>query len=93
MPPDRFLQRVQAIVSDNEAFLIAVRADREERSFNQALRQEQDEAYQESLRADREKEEKRRLERQQQEELERQQIEKEQSEQRIKEVINVDLSF
>nr|CAG4645023.1 EOG090X0B12 [Leptodora kindtii] len=85
LPPDRFLQRVQAIVSDNEAFLIAVRADREERSFNQALRQEQDEAYQESLRADREKEEKRRLERQQQEELERQQIEKEQSEQRIKE--------
>ena len=30
-------------------------ADREERSFNQTLREQQDEAYRESLRADREK--------------------------------------
>ena len=42
-------------MEENEASLIAARADRDERSFNQSLRQEQDAAYEESLKADREK--------------------------------------
>jgi len=42
-------------MSDNESSLVAERADREERSFNQSLRQQQDEAYLESLAADQEK--------------------------------------
>lgn len=48
-------QRLQIIMADNESVLVAARADREERSFNQSLRQQQDEAYQASLRADQEK--------------------------------------
>lgn len=42
-------------MGENEASLVAARADREERSFNQSLRQQQDEAYLESLRQDQEK--------------------------------------
>lgn len=53
--PAELMQRVDRLISDNEAGLVAARADREERSFNQTLRQQQDEAYEESLRADREK--------------------------------------
>lgn len=49
------IQRLQTIMEDNESAIIAARADREERSFNQSLRQQQDEAYQASLRADQEK--------------------------------------
>nr|CAG4647298.1 EOG090X0B12 [Megafenestra aurita] len=60
--PEAFIQRLRAVITDNEAFLVAARADREERSFNQALREEQDQAYLESLRADQEKEEKKRRE-------------------------------
>nr|CAG4650387.1 EOG090X0B12 [Sida crystallina] len=82
--PSEFLQRVQAIVADNEAFLVVARADREERSFNQALRQEQDEAYLESLRADREKEERKRLERQQLEEQEQQKLREVQAEMKLR---------
>nr|CAG4648812.1 EOG090X0B12 [Polyphemus pediculus] len=58
--PQEFLERLRGIITDNEAFLVVARADREERSFTQALRQEQDQAYLESLRADQEKEEKKR---------------------------------
>nr|CAH0106701.1 unnamed protein product [Daphnia galeata] len=61
--PEALVERLRTTISDNEAFLVAARADREERSFNQALRLEQDEAYLESLRADQEKEEKKRRER------------------------------
>nr|CAG4652067.1 EOG090X0B12 [Triops cancriformis] len=70
--PELLVQRLQALVSDNEAFLVAARADRNERSFNQSLRQEQDEAYQLSLMADREKEAKKRQEREEKEKAERQ---------------------
>jgi FAS-associated factor 2 len=61
-------------VADNEAFLIAARQDRLERSMTQTLRQQQDEAYQESLRADQEKEKRKieELERKRQVELEEQ---------------------
>lgn len=54
------MERLQAIMSDNEAFLVVARADRQERNLTQALRQEQDEAYLESLRADQQKEENKR---------------------------------
>jgi len=57
-----FLEQLRGIMSDNEAFLVVARAEREERNLTQALRQEQDEAYLESLRADQEKEEKKRRE-------------------------------
>ncbi|KAL4217955.1 FAS-associated factor 2 [Mactra antiquata] len=60
---EELVDRLQTIIQDNEASLVAVRADREERSFNQSLRQQQDEAYLESLRQDQEKERKKREER------------------------------
>ncbi|XP_041360810.1 FAS-associated factor 2-like [Gigantopelta aegis] len=62
--------RLENIMRDNEGSLIAARADREERSFNQTLRLQQDEAYLESLKADQEKERKKREEREKQEVLE-----------------------
>lgn len=52
---DDLIQRLDQLMLDNESSLVAARADREERSFNQSLRQQQDEAYMESLRADQEK--------------------------------------
>lgn len=72
-------------MTDNEAFLVVARADRDERSFTQALRQEQDQAYLESLRADQEKEEKKRRERLLEEERLKELREQEQAEQRKKE--------
>lgn len=72
-------------MSDNEAFLVVARADRQERSFTQALRQEQDEAYLESLRLDQEKEEKKRRERMLEEERLREEKEQEEAEIRKKE--------
>ena len=49
------LRRMSRLLEDNEGSLVAARADREERSFNQTLREEQDQAYLESLQADQEK--------------------------------------
>lgn len=72
-------------MSDNEAFLVVARADRQERSFTQALRQEQDEAYLESLRLDQEKEEKKRRERLLEEERQREEKEQKEAEIRKKE--------
>jgi len=57
------MERLQAIMTDNEAFLVVARAERQERNLTQALRQEQDEAYLESLRADQQKEENKRRQR------------------------------
>nr|CAG4645726.1 EOG090X0B12 [Lynceus sp. MCZ IZ 141354] len=79
--------RITNIVSDNEAYLIAARADREERNFNQVLRQQQDEAYQESLLADREKEAKKREERAQKEREEQELLAIEEEEKRAKEAL------
>ncbi|XP_050390066.1 FAS-associated factor 2 [Patella vulgata] len=53
--PEELLQRLERIMSENETSLAVARADREERNFNQTLRQEQDEAYLQSLHADQEK--------------------------------------
>lgn len=54
--PEEFIRRLRSVFEANEAYLIAARAERIERSFNQSLREQQDRAYLESLRADEEKE-------------------------------------
>lgn len=59
---------------------------RMERSLNQTLRAQQDQAYEDSLQADREKERLRRLERERREEEERQRRESEHQEQLEREV-------
>ena len=45
-------------MQDNEAFIVAARAERAERHMNQSIREEQDAAFQETLRQDQEKERK-----------------------------------
>ncbi|XP_076457146.1 FAS-associated factor 2-like [Babylonia areolata] len=65
--PSDLVRRIEGVMRENEASLVAARAEREERQFNQTLRQEQDAAYLESLRADQEKERKRKEERDRQE--------------------------
>ncbi|CAG5127080.1 unnamed protein product, partial [Candidula unifasciata] len=49
------IERLEQIMSENESSLATARAERAERSFNQSLRRQQDEAYLESLKADQEK--------------------------------------
>eukprot|EP00096_Caligus_rogercresseyi_P012806 TRINITY_DN5484_c0_g1_i1.p1 TRINITY_DN5484_c0_g1~~TRINITY_DN5484_c0_g1_i1.p1 ORF type:complete len:479 (+),score=138.37 TRINITY_DN5484_c0_g1_i1:138-1574(+) len=66
--PPALISRLEAIISDNEAYVVAARVDREERNLTQSLREEQDAAFQESLRLDRDREaakaeERRRVER------------------------------
>ncbi|ODN02705.1 FAS-associated factor 2-B [Orchesella cincta] len=77
--PDSVLSRLHQGVADNEAFLIAERQDRLERSMTQTLRQQQDVAYEESLRADQEKERRKaeEKEKKRQEEMEKQRLEDE----------------
>ncbi|XP_074656452.1 FAS-associated factor 2-like [Tubulanus polymorphus] len=85
--PEEFVNKLTRVMNDNEASLLTARAEREERSFNQSLREQQDAAYLESLKADQEKERKKReeLEKVEQEEEERRNQERE--EQRKKEEI------
>jgi FAS-associated factor 2 len=80
--PEELLGRLHQGVADNEAFLVAERQERLERSMTQTLRAQQDEAYQESLRADQEKDRKKREaeEKKRQAELEKQRIENEEKE-------------
>lgn len=85
--PDELIARLRTIVSDNEVALIAARAERVERNFNQTLRQQQDQAYLESLQADQEKERRRCEERERREGEARQQRERELEEQCHKEEI------
>jgi len=73
---DELIARLTRVIDENESSLISERAEREERSFNQTLRAEQDVAYEESLRADQEKARKKReeqeaIERAEQEEIDR----------------------
>ncbi|XP_063244113.1 FAS-associated factor 2 [Bacillus rossius redtenbacheri] len=88
LEPRGLLDHLQRIVADNEASLVAARADRVERSFNQTLRQQQDEAYLESLQADQEKERRRTEERERREGEERLRQEEERAEQDRKEEIH-----
>ncbi|KAG8224448.1 hypothetical protein J437_LFUL003171 [Ladona fulva] len=80
--PRELIMTLQTLMAENEASLIAARADRNERSFTQTLRRQQDEAYAESLRADREKERRRQEEREKEEEEQRKREEALQEEQR-----------
>ncbi|XP_054269455.1 FAS-associated factor 2-like isoform X3 [Macrosteles quadrilineatus] len=79
------VRRLQTIIQANEAALVAARAERVERSFNQTLRRQQDEAYEMSLRADEAKERRRREEKEQREEEERLVREAEEAERQRKE--------
>ncbi|XP_065343992.1 FAS-associated factor 2 isoform X1 [Cloeon dipterum] len=58
--PEDLVPLLRTVVTENEASLVAVRAERNERSQTNLLRQQQDEAYQESLLADQEKERRKR---------------------------------
>ncbi len=80
--PEPLVQRLEAIVRDNEAYIVAARHEREERSLNQSIREEQDRAFQETLRQDQEKERKKQEEadRKRREEEERQRLEREEQE-------------
>jgi FAS-associated factor 2 len=59
---ERLLSQIDSGISANEHSLVAARSERNERSMNQQIRNEQDEAYLESLKADQEKEQKRKEE-------------------------------
>ena len=72
--PEQLVRRLEEIVRDNEAYVVAARMDREERVRTQSIRAEQDAAFQETLRQDQEKERRKREE----EEAKRRQEEEEQ---------------
>lgn len=78
------VERLEALISDNEAFIVAARHEREERSMNQFIREEQDRAFQETLRQDQEKERKKKEEEEQKkrEEEESLRLEREETERR-----------
>lgn len=56
--PVMIAERLNNVVRDNEAFIVAARADRAERHMNQTIREEQDAALQDALKQDQEKERK-----------------------------------
>lgn len=86
IPPEELMERLEAIIRDNEAYIVAARADRAERTRNQSIREEQDQAFQETLRQDQERERKKREEeeRKRQEEEEQKRLEQEELERRNK---------
>jgi len=75
--PEIVLARLHQAVADNEAYLIAERQERHERSMTQTLRQQQDVAYMESLKADQEKEKRKK------EELEKKLLEEQKQQQLV----------
>ncbi|RWS24860.1 FAS-associated factor 2-like protein [Leptotrombidium deliense] len=77
---ERLLSQMQQSIEDNEASLVAARLERQERSLNHIIRQQQDEAYLESLKADQEKERKKQEEQKKKDEEMKVQKEKERSE-------------
>jgi len=56
------VERLMTTVTDYEAFIVAARAERDERNFNRNIRSEQDQAFLETLRQDQEREEKKKNE-------------------------------
>merc|ERR1712001_738751 len=48
--------RLEVVIRDNEAYIVAASAERAERNINAEIRQEQDAAFQETLRLDQERE-------------------------------------
>ena len=74
------------LVADHEPELVAERAEREQRSQNQILRDQQDQAYEESLKVDREKARKKQEEeetKRKAEELERLKVEQELAKEKV----------
>ena len=53
--PQDLVDRLTRVMSETEAYLVAMRHERQQRDQTNTLRQQQDEAYHESLRQDREK--------------------------------------
>ena len=56
MNVEALCERLQVVIRDNEAYIVAANAERAERSMNAEIRQEQDAAFQETLRMDQERE-------------------------------------
>jgi len=77
--PASLVEWLEKTVRDYEAFIVAARADRDERNFNREIRSEQEAAFEETLRQDQELETRRVEEeqRQQAEEDEKQRVEEE----------------
>jgi FAS-associated factor 2 len=75
--PAELIRRIQRSMDDNERFLAAARAERNERNLTQTIRRQQDEAYQESLRQDQEKEKRRKEELEQQAQAEQERRDRE----------------
>jgi len=57
--PDAFITWLEKTIRDYEAFIVAARADRDERNFNREIRSEQEAVFAETLRQDQEREEQR----------------------------------
>ena len=55
--PTTLVDWLQKTVREYEAFIVAARADRDERNFNREIRSEQEAAFEETLRQDQEREE------------------------------------
>jgi len=85
--PGPLVSRLETVVRDYEAFIVAARAERDERNFNRNIRSEQDQAYRETLRQDQEREQRKKVE---DEEKKRQDEEKkkeeEEEERKVKEI-------
>lgn len=79
-----YARQLQQGIEDNEASLVAARADRHELTMNQQIRRDQDLAYEESLKADQEKEKKRRAEQEKRDAEQKLVKEKEQAEQDLR---------
>jgi FAS-associated factor 2 len=75
------IRKLESLIRDNEAYIVAGRAERLERSVNESIRREQDEAFADSLRQDQERERQKR----EAEELKRLQEEQELQQQREEE--------
>ena len=77
--PAPLVEWLEKTIRDYEAFIVAARADRDERNFNREIRSEQEAAFEETLRQDQELETRRVEEeqRQQAEEDEKQRVEEE----------------
>ncbi|XP_033640720.1 FAS-associated factor 2-like [Asterias rubens] len=80
--PQDLVDRLTRVMSETEAYLVAMRHERQQRDQTNTLRQQQDEAYHESLRQDREKERKRQEEKDRKDKEIEAQLEKELEEQR-----------
>ncbi len=80
VPAEPLVERLEMVIRDNEAYIVAASAERAERNINAEIRQEQDAAFQETLRLDQERERQKReaeeaKKREEEEELAREQAE------------------